>query len=152
MPSPYEAFETDPELESGEGVTLDYGDFRITIHRAGGANRRFARVLEAKMKPYRRQLQTGTLDDEVAQRLLVETYAEAVVVGWKGVKDRTGKTMACTRDNVVRLFTDLPELFRDVQEQAQSLANFRRAELEADAKNSQTASPSSSSGASSSKG
>lgn len=135
MGSPYEAFETDPNLECGEGVRLDYGGFSITVHRAGGGNHRFLRVLEAKLKPHRRQLQAGTLDEELARGLLIEAYAEAVVVGWSGVEDRDGRPMAFTRENVIKLLTDLPELFRDVQEQAQGLANFRRAQREEAAKN-----------------
>jgi hypothetical protein len=132
--SPYTLFATDNRLEQ-DGILLDYGSFRLRIARAGGANRRFAQVLEAKLKPHRRQIQTETLADEVAHRLIVEAYAEAVLLGWEGVVDAGGQPMPFTRDNAVRLLTDLPDLFRDLQEQATKAALFRRQAEEADEKN-----------------
>ena len=129
MASPYDLFKTDPGIET-EGLTLDYGDFQIRIARAGGANRGFVRALEAKLKPYRRQLQSETLDDQVAERILREVYADHVILGWRGVTDGEGKAMTFSRANVLRLLTDLPELFRDIQEQAGRIALFRAQELE----------------------
>jgi len=134
MTSPYALFSTDTNLEQA-GITLDYGSFRLSIARAGGANRKFAQVLEAKLKPHRRQIQTETLADEVAHRLIVEAYAESVILGWDGVVDTAGQPLPFTRDNAVRLMTDLPDLFRDVQEQATKAALFRRQAQEADEKN-----------------
>jgi len=137
----YNAFTTDKNLESGAGVDLDYGDCGvITIHRAGGSNKKFGTVFAAKLRPYERQMNMGTLDDGVAERLLAEAYAEAVIVGWRGVKGESGKNLSFNKDNVVKLLLDLPELFRDIQEQAQKTSNFRKAEVEDEAKNSESAS------------
>ncbi len=132
----YDTFKADSEMESGTGIWLDYGDGgQINIRRAGGSNKRYGAVLAAKMKPYQRQLQNGTMDDEVSRRILAEVYASTVIVGWKGVDGPNGKTLACTEENVVRVLLDLPDLFRDIQDQANSLANFRAEQAEADAKN-----------------
>ncbi|MBU0724388.1 MAG: hypothetical protein KJ904_08725 [Alphaproteobacteria bacterium] len=136
MNSIYDLFATDAKAEAEDGLVLDYGSFgRITIRRAGGANKGFARVLEAKLRPYRRQIQAGTLEEAVAERLLAEVYAETVLIGWQGIRDRDGQDIAFSHRAAVTLFTDLPELFRDVQEQAQKAANFRTAEIEESAKN-----------------
>lgn len=136
MNSIYDLFATDAKAEAEEGLALDYGSFgRITIRRAGGANKGFARALEAKLRPYRRQIQAGTLEEAVAERLLAEVYAETVLIGWQGIRDRAGQEIAFSHKAAVTLFTDLPELFRDVQEQAQKAANFRLAEIEESAKN-----------------
>ena len=129
MASPYDLFKTDPRTET-EGLTLDYGDFQIRIARAGGANRGFVRALEARLKPYRRQLQSETLDEQVAERILREVYADHVILGWQGVTDGDGKPMAFGRENLLKLLADLPELFRDLQEQAGRIALFRVQELE----------------------
>ena len=40
-----------------------------------------------------------------------------------------------TRDEMIKQFTDLPDLFKDIQEQAGKVSLFRSAELEEDAKN-----------------
>ena len=68
--------------------------------------------------------------------MLAEVYADAVIVGWSGVKDEAGKEMAFSRENVIKLLTDIPELFRDIQQQANLVSNFRAEAKEADAKNS----------------
>jgi len=79
--SMYSQFATDTNLERA-GIDLDYGEFRVRIARAGGSNKRYARVLETKMKPHRRALQAETLDPKRAERLLVESYAEGVILEW----------------------------------------------------------------------
>jgi hypothetical protein len=143
MTSFYETFSTDPELEAGKGIDLDYGPCGvITVHRAGGANRMFTQVFAAKMKPYERRIANGTLEDDLAERLLAETYAETVIVGWRGVKGPDGKDLAFNRKNAVKLLTELPDLFRDIQEQTTRITNFRRENLEEAAKNSRKSSAS----------
>jgi hypothetical protein len=129
----YDRFSTDKNLESGSGVLLDFGDdVKICIHRAGGSNQKFKNVMSAKLKPVRQQIDAGTLSDETANRLLAEAYAESVVVAWEGVTDSDGKPLEFTRSNCVKVFLDLPELFKAVQEAATSVANFRREQIAAD--------------------
>jgi len=57
----------------------------------------------------------------------VEAYAEAVILGWDGVAGPDGAPLPFTRENAVKLMLDLPDLFRDVQEQATKAALFRAA-------------------------
>lgn len=135
MTNPYELFGTDKELEAGKGVILQYPGFSITIHRAGGANKKFSAILDQKMKPYRQRFERGLLDDDTSLKILLETYAEAVVVGWKDVKDADGKTMEFNTQNVVKLFTDLPDLFEDVKNQANKVAVFRQEQEKVEEKN-----------------
>jgi hypothetical protein len=130
----YKQFSTDSNLESKAGVVLDYGAAgKITIHRAGGSNKKFGEVLTAKLKPYRRQIDAGVMADDVANRVLAEAYAESVIIGWEGVTDAEGNDLEFNRRNVVQLLTDLPELFKDIQGQANSVSNFRAEQIAADA-------------------
>ena len=135
MAGPYSLFGTDKNLESGDGVSLDYPGFSITIRRAGGSNVDFSRVLSEKLRPYRKKLDKGTMDDKVSEKILLETYAETVVINWKNVKDRKGHDMPCTAHNCVKLFTDLPDLFRDVQDQANDYKLFLEDQEELEEKN-----------------
>lgn len=141
----YEQFQTDAEMEKS-GVELDYGWGVITIARAGGANKRYSKVLEAKTKPYRRAIQTETMDADLAERLLKETYAETIIRNWeirdengklkKGIESPDGgKPLTVNVENIVAAFTTLPDLFLDVQQQAGRVALYRREILETDAKN-----------------
>lgn len=133
--SMYSLFGTDKAMEQS-GIVLDYGSAgKIKVARAGGSNSRFAKALEAKMRPYRRQFEAGTMDDEVANKLLIEAFAEGVILGWEKVKGPDGKELKFSRENVIKLFTDLPDLFADVREQAMKVSNFRAEQVEEDAGN-----------------
>lgn len=132
----YKKFATDSTLEADKGVTIDYGDFKFTLRRAGGANKEYSKVFNDKYKPYRKMAEAGNLTDEIATRILVETYAETVIVGWDGITDEKGKKLPFNRENVIKVMTDLPELFNLVIEEATRLANFRKEEIESEAKNS----------------
>ena len=131
----------DEDLESGNGVTLEYDDGArtITIHRAGGSNRKFDRVLLAKMKPYRHKIQRGTLDYETNKRIYMETYAEAVVIGWTGITSG-GKKVPYSPEACVKLFEARPELYEDVKRMADAASTFAKETAEEDEKNSETSS------------
>lgn len=143
MTSPYKLFAVDKGLEQ-EGVYLTYGDFRIKIARAGGSNERYRRLIQAKLKPHRYQIDTDTLPEGVAEDVQREAYASAVVLGWE-TKSDTGEwepvletpegKIPYSVDACVKLFKDLPDLFNDVRNAATKVSTFRKAEEEADAKN-----------------
>lgn len=136
----YKQFATDKVVEK-DGVVLEYGknskgaQIKIRIARAGGANQKFSKILERKTKPYRRQLQNETLDEEIGAQIQREVYADSVILGWEGVEDADGNDMAFTRDNIIKLLTDLPDLFADIRDQATKSALYRANILEEDAKN-----------------
>lgn len=136
----YRNFKTDADLENN-GIVLEYGknskdaEMEIRIARAGGGNTKFAKLLEQKLKPYRRQMQAGTMDPKRAEQIMAEVYAEAVILGWKNIEDELGNDLPFTRDNVIKVLTDLPDLFADIQEQSQKVALFREEVREADAGN-----------------
>lgn len=136
----YKSFKTDANLEKS-GIELEYGEnskgqpILIRIARAGGANSAYNKRLEVLTKPYRRQIQTETIDNKVLEKIVAQAFAETVVLGWEGVEDEADNELAFSVDNVVKLFNDLPDLYKDIQEQAQKTALFRQEILEADSKN-----------------
>src|SRR3990167_4970546 len=144
--SSYDLFRTNPSLEQ-EGIYLDYGKFRVRIARAGGANRQFQKVIERKTKPHRKAIQLGLMDEKVMRRLLLESYAEGVIVGWEipdgdgwksGIEDPADatKTLSYSRDNVVAVLEALPELFLDIKDRSEEVALFRDEQRDTDGKNS----------------
>ena len=140
MSSLYTQFQTDKNVEK-DGVVLTYGmnskkkPIEIRIARAGGANIRYSKLLEAATKPYRRQLQNETMDNDLAEQITQKVYAQSVVLGWENVEDENGVEMAFTVDNCMKLFKDLPDLWNDIQVQATRAALFRAQILETDSKN-----------------
>jgi len=133
--SPYDIYETDASLEAEKGVTLQYPFGEITIHRAGGSNAKFAQVFNVKLKPHRRKHEQDILEDEIKENILIETYAETVIVGWNNIKDREGKNLKFNVKNCVKLLKDLPELFKDIQLQANDFATFKAEQESIEEKN-----------------
>lgn len=136
----YKQFKTDQSLEQ-EGIVLNYGqnskgeNIDIKIARAGGHNTKFAKVAEQVLKPYRRQIANETAERVVMENAMRTIYARSVVIGWSGVEDEDGKPMPFTEENCIKLFTDLPDLFSDLREQAEKQTLFRREALETESKN-----------------
>lgn len=132
--SPYAQFKTDGSVEL-QGINLDFGTFAIRIARAGGANKAYAKALMKHLKPYRKAIQAGTIDPKKQQALMAEVYAESVILGWANVTDAEGNVMEYTRENVVKLLTDLPELFNQIISDAENFRLFKEVEAEEIAKN-----------------
>lgn len=139
----FKMFKSSENLEQ-TGIVLEYGETErdgkkvpvsITIARAGGSNLKFEKTLEFKTKPYKRMIQTESLDKKVSEKIMREVYAETVVLGWQNVQDETGAFVEFSPENAVKLFEALPDLFSDIVNQSNRQALFREAEIEADAKN-----------------
>lgn len=137
----YKLFKTDQNLET-DGIFIEYGTdddgkpIRIKIARAGGSNKAFSKQLEKATRPYRKAIQSGMLDNATADRLYKDVFADTVVLGWENVKGADGKDLPFNRENVLKLFEDLPDLFADLREQASSVALFREEVAEQDLGNS----------------
>lgn len=118
------------------GVTADGAPIRIKIGRAGGGNIAFSKALDKAVRPHKRAIQVGALDEKVAEKLMHWVYAETVVLDWENVERKDGTVLPFTRANVLLVFEELPDLFKDIQVQAAELANFREMVREGDLGNS----------------
>ena len=130
----YDVFETDESLEA-KGIRVRIADSVFIVARAGGSNERFRKVAEAKTRPLRRRIETNTIEAEELNRVMAEIFAESVLLGWENVTQRDGTPLTFSRDNVVKLLLDLPDLFQVLQEESKTLANFKALEIEGDVKN-----------------
>lgn len=127
-------FQTNKDLEKN-GVVQSFGSAgRICIARAGGANTAYTKLLEAKTRPYRRQLQNEMLEEEFIRRILIDVYVETVIL-WveEGPEDAARRW---TKDEIRQFCIDIPDFFTDIQEQAQKSKNYRIEEAEEAVKNS----------------
>lgn len=140
----YDIFETDEDLESS-GIWIDYGDFRVKIASASQGNKKYVKYAEKALKPVRKAMQAGALSNERSIAIMSDIYAKTIVLDWetmkdgkmvKGIEQRDGSIAPVNYETIRQVFLDLPNLFIDIQEQANSIANFRKAELEEEAKNS----------------
>ena len=127
-------FKTDSSLET-EGIEIKYGEHgSFFIARAGGANKAFNALMTKKLRPYRTAMQMGTMDDSVLESVVRECFAEKVVLGWDLV-DSEGNAIPFSKQKCVELFNNLPDLFTDLMQESQRVANFVQSAREEDAKN-----------------
>lgn len=146
----FKTFEMDTDLER-EGISINYGSVKFQIARAGGRNKAFKDTFQAKAKKHRTQLDNETMSDDMADRIMAESYAEAVILGWwtrkededgdpildkKGeeqwvdsVENKAGKNVKFSKEECVKLLLGLPDLFLSLQSYAAKSANYRK-ELE----------------------
>jgi hypothetical protein len=149
--------ETDASKELA-GVPLDFGEFRVTLRRQGGANEAYEKELEKAIKPFRAALRAGVFPKAKEEALVFGVFARACVVKWETLAstlspaslkggpepradgfvdgiDFRGKLVPCTEENLVRLFTALPGVYLDVRAAATGEQLFRLEQREADAGN-----------------
>ena len=138
----YKQFATNSEKEM-EGVEVqmteaENGDGSIptfVVSRMGKSNKRYSKALEAATRPYRRQIELGTMNNDKAEEIFMGVFVDTVLKGWKNVRDEDGKPLEFTKAAAVKHFTDLPEVYERLQEEAKLSANFRDAALEEEVKN-----------------
>lgn len=144
--------ETDPEKERN-GVPLDFGDYRVTLARIGGANDRFEIELERELKPHRRVIAVAKFDKEKEREIVFRVFARTVVMKWEtltsslrklepGEKDSfvegidmRGKLVPASEDNIVAVFKAMHGVFLDLQSVAKGEQLFRLDQREDDAGN-----------------
>jgi len=136
----YKQFETNAVIEAA-GVKVEFGendDLTIpTFHisRIAKSNKRYSKALEAATRPYRRQIELGTMSENVADKLFRDVFVTTILLGWENVQGRDGTLLEFNKENASMLLKDLPELFDDLQEKAKSASLFRETALEDEAKN-----------------
>lgn len=135
MGSPYKNFKTDNQMET-EGIWLDYGDFKIRIARAGGSNVRYAKAVERHATQHKTALRNDILSAEQQKEIMIQVYADSIILEWESMEDEDGNALPFSRENVVKVLTDLPDLFADIRQQATTMGLFRKELLEKAAKNS----------------
>lgn len=131
----YNMFGTDKALETN-GIWLEIdGEASFLIRRIGSANSDYVRMLRAKTKPHNRSIENNTLDPKIEQKIYLDVFVSTALLDWKNVKDKDGKVIEFSKSAAIELFSDLPELLKYLMNFASEFENYRREELEDDAKN-----------------
>lgn len=128
----FDICETDTSAEEdGRWFTDIFGD-------GTNIDVKLRRLMSSASQTVRRRLDRGNrkyikngvyADDNVAMKVLIEQVAEAVLVGWRGIKvrDESGDLvdLAYSKDNAVMLLTKLRHFRETVVIMSQNLDNFR---------------------------
>ena len=138
----YKQFATNSEKEM-EGVEVQMTEAEnedgsiptFVVSRMGKSNKRYSKALEAATRPYRRQIELGTMNNDKAEEIFMGVFVDTVLKGWKNVRDENGAELPFNKQSATKLFKDLPEVYERLQEEAKLSANFRDAALEEEVKN-----------------
>ena len=126
----YQQFGTSKDLETNGVIFTLMDGVSFTLARAGGENIKYQKTMTSMLKPYKRQLSLGTLDDKIARGILIKAFCKGVLLSWDGVTDKVNKPITFNEENAVKLFLDLPDLFDTLNEESQNMTNFREGEIE----------------------
>lgn len=137
-------YKTDPTANTG-GVWINHAknsdgsQTRFKLSRMSQAlNKKFAKEIETRTRPYRREIELNTLDKDVNDEIMLDVFIASILLDWEHVQpDDDGNELSYSTENAKRLLGD-PEwadLYDDLRERARDAANFRTAALESEAKN-----------------
>lgn len=137
----YSQYATNQTKES-TGATIEVGVndddnsvISFVVARMGGANKAYQKALEEATRPYRRQIQQGTLSESISEDILKRVFCKTILKGWSNVRDQFNEVLPFNQDTAYKLMTELPELYRELSEQASDIALFRDEQLKEEAKN-----------------
>jgi hypothetical protein len=119
----YELYETDKDMEK-KGIYLKFADSKFKVKRAGGSNRDFDTIFEARTREFQHKLQIASLTQEHQDDILMDVYFDAVMLGWEDVTDRAGERLEFNKVNFKKVMGDLPDLWNGLRSQASNMDNF----------------------------
>ena len=146
----YKSIKTNDKLEQ-EGIWLHVGGTRIRLARAGGKNTKFITAVEKVARENKRALEF--MNESSSRKLYFKLYAEHVVLDWltedaKGTLDEMGQATAednfegeryvrgisgpddvvvdFNKENVLKTFDDLPDLFIMIKQTAEDPSLYRQ--------------------------
>lgn len=125
------------EIELPEATNEDGTVPVFILSRMGKSNKAYSKALEAATRPYRRQVELGTMKNEVAEELFKGVFVNTVLRGWRHVQDDNGNELPFTRENALALLNEegMEDLYDRLQQEAGMSANFRDTALEAESGN-----------------
>lgn len=136
----YKNWSTDSKLEA-EGVEIPFDandDGTIPtfiVSRMSDSNIEYTKALRRATDPYKRQIDLKTLSPELDAQIFREVFCSTIVRGWSNIQDGDGNVIPYSKAAAIKLFTDLPDLYKELQVQASAMATFRAKVLEDEAKN-----------------
>lgn len=138
----YKQYKTD-ETKTTEGVAIKLFEAEnengtiptFYLARMASTNKAYQKAMEAKTRPYRRQIELNTMSEETAIKINIDVFCDTILKGWENVSDEAGNALPFNKQNAVKLMTDLPDVLDRLTVEAKNIENFRASSLEDEAKN-----------------
>lgn len=109
--------------EKDEKAGTEEVSFRV--RRFNGSNPRVKSAMAQYYKPHARQIQSDTLSVAKGNHIAMCIFIDVCLVSWVGVKDAEGKPIECNKENALKLFQELPDLFAALQEHSNNHQNYK---------------------------
>lgn len=125
----FSKYETDESAEAN-GVEVPLGTAKLLIARVGNPN--YTKKLTSLVERHKVALDIeGPEADALNEKLLVETIADTILLGWSGVCDREGKEFPYSKDNARKALA-MKDFRQDVMKLASDMEAYKvKAEAEA---------------------
>lgn len=136
-------FKTSDKLETS-GISLELGETRLLLARAGGKNQKFNAAMARISKNHKRAIDHDLLSQDKARQLVFETYADHVILNWEtlvdgewreGIEGPDGDLLPFNRENVIETLNEMPDLFTEIKLTAENIQYYRQSLLDDAVKN-----------------
>src|SRR5262245_23946374 len=125
MSNPRDKYAVDRAREA-QGAPLAIDDMQFILRSATASNRGYRYALALAASRRRNELNGDTARAfDVHESILIEAFADAVILGWSGVDGADGKPLEFTRANCVQLMEDCPAIWDKVREAALDVERFK---------------------------
>jgi hypothetical protein len=122
-------FGTNKEKET-EGTFIPIGGgVEIKMKRAGASNKDFAFDQAKMLRPFSKQISTGTIDPATLVDINVSLFTRHIVTDWKGVTE-DGKPVKFSKEKFMEYAKAYPDFFSEIFSAAHDMQNFKDAEDE----------------------
>lgn len=136
----YKNYKTDEKKEL-EGVRIEYpanddGTIPVfIISRQTSNNVRWMKAYENETRPYRRLMDGKKLEPATARKINMRIFAKSLMMGWEHIQDVNGKELEFNFENIMQVFTDLHDVFEELNQHTQEATLYREDAVAVETKN-----------------
>ncbi len=117
-------FKTNPDLEKN-GVWFEISDeIAFLVRPFKSTNPRFKAAMANHYKPFARQMDMGTLEQDKAFEVSLKLFLDVCLVDWRGV-EIDDKPTEYNKENALKFFKALPELFDTLWNYAKDFSSYK---------------------------
>jgi hypothetical protein len=125
MSNPRDKYGIDRAAEA-QGAVVRVDDMEFVVRSTSAANRGYRYALALAAQPRRDELgQGGIKAFEAHEDILIEAFADCVIVGWRGVTNGHDQPLEFTREACVQLMRDCPAIWDQIREAALDTDRFK---------------------------
>lgn len=121
----FDIYETDVSAEEDGKWFENFKETGIDLKIARFQSKRSIKAREKHEAAYRRFQKKGKLPEEIAEKVIVEQMADAILLDWRKMPDRDGAEIVYSRAAAAMLLTKLPNFRLDIIQTAVDMDNYR---------------------------